>query len=190
MNASQRPLHNQCVILNKATVCYSVTLPTATFIDRHLKIDRFTDTEHDDLVVHVLSKLQQSKILRKRRWALKQVGGARTEEARFTYLKSIADVIHDVCVDWDAGKDKLGAAIARMVYNPEQSMSSAFLEKSDIKTNTQFVLVSSSTSKARGQRANVPITDISSVGRFRKSEVYQDVRIMLTLIVLVLIMLS
>ncbi|KAF8912477.1 hypothetical protein CPB85DRAFT_1252582 [Mucidula mucida] len=81
-------------------------------------------------------------------------------------------MIHDVCVDWDAGEDKLGAAIARMVYNPEQSMSSAFLEKSDIKTNTQFVLVSSSTSKARGQRANVPIADISSVGRFRKSEVY------------------
>ncbi|KAF8877009.1 hypothetical protein CPB85DRAFT_1443711 [Mucidula mucida] len=93
---------------------------------------------------------------------LETVGGARTEEARFTHLKSTADTIHGICVEWDIGKDKLGAATTRMVCNPEQSLSSAFLEKPDIKTNAQFVLVTLPIVEA-GERANTPITDIASV---------------------------
>ncbi|KAF8912476.1 hypothetical protein CPB85DRAFT_1252581 [Mucidula mucida] len=132
-----------------------------------------TKADYQDLVAHIILKLQQSKILRKRRWALKQVGGARTEEARFTHLKSTADTIYGICVEWDISKDKLGAATTRMVYNPEQSLSSAFLEKPDIKTNAQFVLVTLPIVKA-GERVNAPITDIASVRQFRKSSYSSD----------------
>ncbi len=123
---------------------------------------------------------------------MKQVGGARTEEARFIHLKSTADTIHDIFVEWDIGKDKLGAATTTMVYNPEQFLSSVFLEKPDIKTNAQFVLVTLPIVEA-GERANAPITDIASVGQFRKSSYSSnlaDVHVTCTLDVLLLNMLS
>ncbi|KAF8998342.1 hypothetical protein BDZ89DRAFT_1148130 [Hymenopellis radicata] len=169
MDSPRRPLSDQVKILNKKILHNSVTLSTTAFTDNHLAIHRLTETDNQDLVSHVISKLQESRLLRKRRWAKIRVD-AMTEDARFAHLQSIADKIHEICLSWDAGKDKLGGATARMISNPGRTMNSALLEK-PVETNAQFVLVSSLTGEG-GRRDDAPLEDISSVARFRKSYDY------------------
>ncbi|KAF9034227.1 hypothetical protein BDZ89DRAFT_1130774 [Hymenopellis radicata] len=160
-----RSLHDKRVVLNQSTIDHSIILPTTAFIDRHLAIGRLTKTDYDDLVVHVLVRLKQSKTIKKGRWDKTRID-FRLEDETFAHLQPIADEIHDLCLQWDKDKGKLGKATARMKYDSSRPMCCEYLDEDRLKTNAYFFLVESSTTGVYGDRA--PLVDLTSVGRFRK----------------------
>ncbi|KAF8875552.1 hypothetical protein CPB85DRAFT_1444032 [Mucidula mucida] len=130
------------IVLNRSTVDHSIVLRTNAFIGCHLAIGRLTETDCSDLIAHVIFELKQSKVFRNGRW-----------------VKTRMDTIHDICLEWDKGKGKLGEATARMKYDSSRVLCCDYLDKSSIKTNAQFVLVDSSANAG---------SDLTSVGRCRK----------------------
>ncbi len=154
------------IVLNRSTVDHSIVLRTNAFIGCHLAIGRLTETDCSDLIAHVIFELKQSKVFRNGRWVKTRMG-TKSEDMTFAELRPIADKIHDICLEWDKGKGKLGEATARMKYDSSRVLCCDYLDKSSIKTNAQFVLVDSS-ANAGCRGAQAPLADLTSVGRCRK----------------------